>query len=446
MKPHLLYIAFWYPPSRASGVYRALATTKAFVDEGWDVTVITTTEKFLEEEIGSTDPSLLDLIPRSVNILRVPFTFDHSSPGADVREMNWLRGNFPLVWQFWFRKTRRFREALSIIAGRSPRSFPIADNYVTWIEPAIHVARKSHAKNPFSKVLATGNPFSAFEVARVVANFSGVPFIVDYRDPWTIDVFTEEDANLPPSTIASERLIIDEAAACVHVNEAIANAYAARYPEAASKFKVVINGFDESSIGEPKHVEIGDPLRFGMLGTVNDRWPLEPIFDGWIKAKSDLPPNSQLVLGGHLGYFARSDSSLRALLPDEELGFEYVGPIPKGEVAAFYSSLSSVVVPAPGGAMVTSGKVFEAAALGMPVICVQAAQGGARKVLADHPFAFGAEPDAEAIAHAFRAAAEAAIAITPKEIANVRARMAKFSRTKTINRMVQVVFEAGITQ
>ena len=64
-RPHLLYLAFWFPPSRASGVYRALATTNAFVDAGWEVTVVTTTERFLEEEIGSTDPTLVDLIPDS---------------------------------------------------------------------------------------------------------------------------------------------------------------------------------------------------------------------------------------------------------------------------------------------------------------------------------------------------------------------------------------------
>ena len=34
MSPHLLYIAFWYPPSRASGVYRALAVTEEFVPVG----------------------------------------------------------------------------------------------------------------------------------------------------------------------------------------------------------------------------------------------------------------------------------------------------------------------------------------------------------------------------------------------------------------------------
>ena len=40
-RPHLLYVAWGYPPCRGGGVYRALATPNAFAEAGWDVTVLT---------------------------------------------------------------------------------------------------------------------------------------------------------------------------------------------------------------------------------------------------------------------------------------------------------------------------------------------------------------------------------------------------------------------
>ena len=66
-KPHLVYIAFFFPPSRASGVYRALATANVFRSKGWEVTVITSNEEFYVNEIGTYDASLLKSIDKGIS-------------------------------------------------------------------------------------------------------------------------------------------------------------------------------------------------------------------------------------------------------------------------------------------------------------------------------------------------------------------------------------------
>jgi hypothetical protein len=40
-RPRLCFIAFYFPPTRASGVFRSRAIANHFADAGWDVTVIT---------------------------------------------------------------------------------------------------------------------------------------------------------------------------------------------------------------------------------------------------------------------------------------------------------------------------------------------------------------------------------------------------------------------
>ena len=72
---HLLYIAFFFPPSRASGVYRAIATANAFSNQGWRVTVLTADERFFQQEISTADNTLLDSVNDDVDVCRVPFTF-----------------------------------------------------------------------------------------------------------------------------------------------------------------------------------------------------------------------------------------------------------------------------------------------------------------------------------------------------------------------------------
>lgn len=437
MKPHLLYIAFWYPPSRASGVYRALATTKAFVDAGWNVTVVTANEEFLTDEIGSVDESLVDFIPNQVSVIRVRFAFDMTQT-IDVRRLGRLRANFPTLWTRLFQTFAPLRRAGAVMRGASPRAHPIGDNYVGWIDPVVKTGVKLHSKTPLDHILATGNPYSAFEAARLLSGLVDVGFSIDYRDPWTIDVFTGDPNFGDRETAVAEADIMSAASLSFHVNEPIAAAYRLKYLKSADKQLVVYNGFDPDSIPPPSGPS-EEPLTFGMLGTLNDRWPTKPIFKAWADLRAELGEESRLVLGGHLGYFARSQDVLEAYLPDESLGFHYAGPISKGDVAAFYESLDVVILPVPNGSMVTSGKVFEAMALGKPVVCVQASGGGARVLLESRPLVFGAEPDTQSVRDALRAAAEAARSLDETTSREAQLSATEFERDQTISAMVEAI-------
>jgi glycosyltransferase involved in cell wall biosynthesis len=266
---------------------------------------------------------------------------------------------------------------------------------------------------------------------------TGVGFSVDYRDPWTIDVFTGQVTG-KRSTRAAEKRIIDGAEFVFHVNDAIADAYRRLYPESSKKHRVVYNGYDPGSIPEPPGPST-PPYRFGILGTVNDRWPMKPILKGWASSRPDLPRGSELVLAGHLGYFDHSREAIEAALPDEDSGFRYVGPVRKAEVSDFYASIDVVVLPVPGGPMVTSGKVFEALALGKPVVCVQTAGGGARALLDRHPLSVGAEPDAESVRKALLRAADMARDLDPEEVATVRSSGMMYERQRAMQPMLDAI-------
>ena len=437
MKPHLLYIAFWYPPSRASGVYRALATTRAFVDAGWQVTVLTTTEEFLFDEVGSIDQSLLDLVPAGVEVVRVPFAFGSLSD-VDVQSLGRFRANFPTLWRKIHEKAAPLWSITSFLRGEIETAHQITERYTPWIDPAVQAGRRVHSGTRVDYVLATGNPYSSFEAARLLSGLIGVPYSVDYRDPWTIDVFTGRVDNADRATTEAEREIVTAADFCFQVNAAIAEAYGRKFPESANKQVVVLNGYDADSIPPPA-VPAEGALRFGILGTLNDNWPIDSIFKAWTDIRSQLPSGSTLVLGGNLGYFQGSRELLEAYLPDESVGFHYVGPVPKAEVAAFYVGTDVVVVPIPGGPMVTSGKIFEAMATGRPLVCVQQRDGGGRSLVEDWPLAFGCDPDPESIAAATLEAARSAQHLDPEVSRAVQIRANDFERTRTIAVMVDSV-------
>ena len=87
------------------------------------------------------------------------------------------------------------------------------------------------------------------------------------------------------------------------------------------------------------------------------------------------------------------------------------------------SRACSADLPLFGGPMVTAGKVLEVGALGLPIVCIQGEDGGARRIYRDHPLAFGADPQPEPIEGALREAAKLAQTITVDQRIEVRAKL-----------------------
>ncbi|MCR6703948.1 MAG: hypothetical protein NVV66_04415 [Cellulomonas sp.] len=90
--PHLLYLAWGFPPSRAGGVYRALATVNAFAAAGWDVTVVTASRETFERYTGA-DASLEERVDPRVVVRRIPFAWP--AQDTDVRRYGALRVALP---------------------------------------------------------------------------------------------------------------------------------------------------------------------------------------------------------------------------------------------------------------------------------------------------------------------------------------------------------------
>ncbi len=234
-RPRVLYLAFFFPPSRGSGVYRARATANHLAAQGWDVTVLAAPTYFLRELIGSHDEALAATVDPRVHVVR---------PGMRY-----------YAWERDVRRFSRFRATLPAVARRLYRwnlghVFP--EKYWTWALNSVIRALRLHARDRFDLVVATGNPYASFAAAWLVGRLLGVPYVLDYRDSWTLDQFADRPA-FPDGHPAWrwERRVLSRAAAVTFVNEGQRDWHAARYPELAARMHVVPNGFDEELLAEP---------------------------------------------------------------------------------------------------------------------------------------------------------------------------------------------------
>lgn len=428
----MLYLSFYFPPSRASGVYRARATANHLAAEDWDVTVMAAPLKFLHEAIGSVDEKLAETVDERIRVERPRLN--------------------QFIWERDVRRFSRFRQTMPVTAryiyDLGQRVFP--EHYASWGWACVRKALRLHARRPFDVVLATGNPFASFAAAWLFSKITRVPYVVDYRDSWTLDLFADEPAFADDHPVwAWERRVLRDAGRAVFVNGALRGWHAERYPEAADRMMVVPNGWD------PDLLEVGDdvpasgpeaaatPLRFSYLGTVTNNQPVEELVEAFLLARQH-PDLADAVLNifGHLGFFRGSDVQLLERLGLDAAagqtenpisGVRYRGPVAKTDVAATYAESDVLVFLAGGARYVTSGKIFEYMASGRPIVSVHAPGIAATEVLSGYPLWFNADSlDPEQIAQTMIAAGKAARDLTPEARAVAVRHAATYTRQRVL--------------
>ncbi|NUU31088.1 glycosyltransferase [Arthrobacter sp. C9C5] len=392
-KPHLLYIAFAFPPSTASSVYRCTAVANALAEDGWDVTVLTL-DRDIWSEISGVDQKLAESVDPRIRIVQVDDGGSEELARGDLRRYSRLRIEAPYVWK-------------EVVRRRGRKDFP-EDFHGAWLSPASEAARAVHAEKPVDLVMASASPYVAFGVAR---SLPGVPYIMDYRDAWAFNTITgAEDFSRGSSRGNLEAKFLAEAAGSWFVNDRIRDEYTARYPESAATMRVVANGFDpQPGHAAPAVRQTRNP-RFGYLGTLQYvNMPMTEFLQGWGMAFPGAEARATAVFRGKLSASGAAGAEiLETFGSGTPNGLLYEGPISKRDVARFYGTVDALLLLLSSGKYVTGGKTAEYLATGLPIVSVHDLGNAATELLRDYPLWFPAKdltPDS--IAAALRKCAEA---------------------------------------
>ena len=374
--PHLIYSAWGYPPAAKSCAYRLLATANSFARHGWDVTVVTLDEDAWERESG-LDRTLLALIDPGIDVVRLPLYREDLE--TDIRTFSKFRAQRPIEWRNW----RRRRDELSF-----PE--PVFGPWRRQLEAAVE---QVHARKPADLVIATAAPYTFFAPAMRLAKAQGVPYVLDYRDGWALDVVGGGEifaANSRRGRI--ERWLVDHAAEAWFVNRPIRDWYAQRYPHAAEHLQVVRNGSDPD-ISAQLPLRAPDAERgvtIGYLGTITfppDR--TKSLCEAWrlARRRDDLVARSRLEFRGHVGIgSARGANAHTKIISDyAKDDITFGGPVAKAETGELYASWDAMLLCLMGGQYVTSGKVYDYISTGLPIMSAHETEHAATELLADYP-------------------------------------------------------------
>jgi len=257
-----LCIAYAFPPMLRSGTHRTLAFVRHLDRLGWDATVLT-----VEPGDEPSDPTLLDLVPTSTEIVRTPW----------IDSIARIKCAFPFLKR---REAGAGRASCEPHHGRihvsqnckegTPRSIGIRDwvsqwlmtpdSRVGWIPAALRAARRIvHLDRP--DVIYSTSPYaSAHLIAMGIARRADIPWVADFRDPWGGNPFqAQRSAAAQTWDSYLERQVLRHASQIICNTSTQRSLLLNRFPRIANKCSVILNGIDD----EPINVE---PIRIVPTG------------------------------------------------------------------------------------------------------------------------------------------------------------------------------------
>jgi len=430
--PHLVYLAYGFPPAAKSGSYRMRAVANAFAARGWDVTAVSLADASWRRETGIDPTTLQGLHPR---IRRVGIDVAREDLEPDLLRWSEERAKDPDGW-----RTAHFE--------RTRADFP-EQVFGLWRDAFAEAVERVHAERPADLLMASPMPYVTLSAARHLHRTAGVPYVVDYRDGWSLDVVSgdvafEEDS--PQGLI--ERDVLSHASQVWFVNGRIKDFYADRYADLVERFRVVRNGFDPDLLDAGSDYDKAEPpLRFGYLGTMTLGLPqLTALLDGWRKARREEPllKGATLEFRGHMGagYASGAGGHAALVAARQGDGVSYGGPVRKSEVHDAYRGWDALVLALIGGRYVTSGKVYEYLATGHPIMSAHAKDHAAAEVLEGYPLwapTESLEPDD--LAAAFVRAAHLAVEATVEQRRAAREHAERFTRARLVEPAVEGAIE-----
>lgn len=368
----VLIISYYWPPAGGSGVQRALKFVKYLPEMGWDPIVYTPSNGEMPEQ----DLSLMkDISPNLVKLTQPifePYTIYKLFTGKRLKDK--INPNF------FTQKKSGIKDKLAIWIRSN---FFIPDARMWWIKPSISYLEKYLKDNKIDAVISTGPPHSMHLIALGIKEKLNIPWLADFRDPWTnIDFFKE----LTLTSWAEkkhkqlEKKVLTKANCVVSVGKTWAEEL-----EVIAERKVVVinNGFDPSDFELSTPIPLDNNFSIVHLGMYSKGRNHEVLW----KAVAELCAEDEGFKNEvKLKFYGKYDVSAIEYMQKYQLEnqtefFEYVphSEIIKVQFASRVLYLSVNDTPNVKGIM--TGKVFEYLAVKRPILCVGPEDGDAAEVL-----------------------------------------------------------------
>lgn len=357
----VLFLAYLFPPIANSGTQRPLKFAKYLSHHGWEPIVMTAAHF----DVHRTDTSLLNELPASVRVIRVPALNERI---ADT------------IFQVGGR-TRIARRIGDGISWRLRSHFRKPDLYALWRPAVRRAALQLFHDEGFDAIYATGFPWSTLLAGADIAEATGRPLLADFRDPWAGEEsrFRAKEQLPHDEELAMETDVLRRATIAISTAPFMTRHLMSAHPDIdETKFGTIYNGFDPVDLDAPAPRADGR-FRIVYTGAWKDGYSLSPLYDvvEWLRRSEPAALDGVEVLAAG---FTPGEAARRGLS-------DYIrelGVVPHREAVALMQSADLLFMINADGhrqQIGVPGKLYEYLATGRPVLALTNPDGDAGMVL-----------------------------------------------------------------
>lgn len=366
----MLIITYYWPPSGGSSVLRWLKFARYLHEFGWIPTIYTPSNP----EPQAYDPALLKEVPATVKVV----TEKIREPYRIFKLLTGRKRDETLTTSFVSEKKKGcMYEFLIWIRG----NFFIPDARILWVRPSIYFLSRFLETDPHDVIVSTGPPHSMHLIGLGLKEKLNIPWVADFRDPWTnIDFYHE--LKLSSRSDRRHRLLEKKVLSSADAVMTVGPTMADEFKKAGcKKVYTITNGYDETE----QDLAIKPVTGFSILHVGSMPSARNP--DTFWKVLSEIAASdpqfkSDLVI--HL--IGNIDYTVLKSINDHEFEGNIIKQpqIPHHEVFSYLkqaSVLLLVINNSPNADSILTNKLYEYLSAGRPILAIGPLNGDAAVIL-----------------------------------------------------------------
>ena len=374
----VLIITYYWPPGGGAGVQRWLKFTKYMRDFGYEPVIYTAENP----EYPSTDESLSKDVPDNITVLKTRVWEPYQLYKWFTLQKKGHRINSGFLNKD---KKKGMGERISVwIRG----NLFIPDARKFWIRPSIRYLTRYLKEHPVNLLVSTGPPHSMHMIACRVAEKTKIPWVADFRDPWTnIDYY--HDLMLGPRADRKHHRLEQKVLRSATAVSVVSNDMKQQFEEIGSRnIRVIPNGFDPDDFNMPEGKEQSGevPDRKFSLTHIGTIVPSRNPHSLWRVLSALVTENEDLANDLVVRLVGAADYAVNRSVEESNLGpwvqFEDYLPHQKAVGLLKESQVLLLLINnTPNAKGILTGKFFEYMNAGRPILAIGPKNGETDQIL-----------------------------------------------------------------